>query len=362
MTDTILLFIGGGILLIIGAEALVRGASRLALGIGISPLVVGLTVVAFGTSAPELAVSVGAGLSGQGDVALGNVVGSNIFNILLILGLSALVAPLAVALRLIRREVPLMIGVSVLTLLFALNGSIDRLEGILLFAGIIAYTFLLIRQSRREERESREVIEGLPEMSETPVPLWKNLLFILAGLVALVLGADFLVTSASAIATQLGMSDLVIGLTVVAAGTSLPELATSVLASIRGERDIAVGNIIGSNIFNVLAVLGATGMIAPGGIDIPRGALTFDIPVMIAVAIATLPVLFRTLQISRWEGAAFLLYYLFYTVHLVLTATDHHLLDEYTYGMTWFVLPLTVLTVGVITAQGWQRRRDRGRL
>lgn len=350
MTETILFFVFGGVFLVIGAELLVRGASRLALGIGVSPLVVGLTVVAFGTSAPELAVSVGAGLSGQGDVALGNVVGSNIFNILLILGLSALVTPLAVSLRLIRREVPLMIGVSILTLLLALDGSIGRVEGILLFVGIIVYTVVLIRQSRREERDSSEGDSGVP------TPLWVNLLQIVGGLVGLLIGAEWLVNAASSIAEALGMSRLVIGLTVVAAGTSLPELATSVLASIRGERDIAIGNIVGSNIFNVLAVLGATGMISPDPIDVPRGALTFDIPVMIAVSVATLPVIFRNLRISRWEGLAFILYYIFYVVHLILTALDHDLLDEFTYGMIWFVLPLTVLTMGVMIVQGMGQR------
>lgn len=356
MTETILFFVLGGAFLVIGAELMVRGASRLALGIGISPLVVGLTVVAFGTSAPELAVSVGAGLSNQGDVALGNVVGSNIFNILLILGLSALVTPLAVSLRLIRREVPLMIGVSILTLLLALDGSIGRIEGILLFAGIIVYTVVLIRQSRREERDREE---KNPEERTEKGPLWVNLLQIAGGLGGLVLGAEWLVNAASSIAETLGMSQLVIGLTVVAAGTSLPELATSVLASIRGERDIAVGNIVGSNIFNILAVLGATGMISPEAIEVPRGALTFDIPVMIAVAVATLPVFFLNLRINRWEGLAFILYYIFYTVHLVLTALDHHLLDEFTYGMIWFVLPLTVLTLGVLVVQGLGQKRER---
>ena len=356
MTETVLFFVLGGAFLVIGAEFLVRGASRLALGIGISPLVVGLTVVAFGTSAPELAVSVGAGLSGQGDVALGNVVGSNIFNILVILGLSALIAPLAVSLRLVRREVPLMILLSIVTLLLALDGSIGRVEGGFLFAGIILYTVVLIRQSRREERELSEE-NGSPE--KVSAPIWVNLLQIVGGLVGLVIGADWLVNAASSIAETLGMSDLVIGLTIVAAGTSLPELATSVLASIRGERDIAVGNIVGSNIFNTLAVLGATGLISPDPIDVPRGALTFDIPVMIAVSIATLPVLFLNLRINRWEGLAFLLYYIFYATHLVLTAIDHHLLDEFTYGMIWFVLPLTVLTMGVIVVQGMEQRKQR---
>lgn len=359
MTETVLLFIAGGLLLVVGAEALVRGASRLALTFGISPLVVGLTVVAFGTSAPELAVSVGAGLGGQASIALGNVIGSNIFNVLLILGISALVAPLVVAVRLIRREVPLMIGLSILTLLFALDGAISRLDGILFFSGIIAYTVLLVRESRRDG-QTRLDNSGDTVVVEAPSSqTWKNILLIITGLAVLVLGADFLVVSASSIATALGMSDLVIGLTVVAAGTSLPELATSVIAAIRGERDIAVGNIIGSNIFNILGVLGATSMIT-GSIDVPQGILTFDLPVMIAVSIAVLPILFSNLQISRWEGFIFVLYYVFYTVHLILVATTHTLLDEFSYAMTWFVLPLTVLTILVITVQAIQDRRGHG--
>ena len=363
MIETILLFVGGGILLVAGAEMLVRGASRLALGFGISPLVVGLTVVAFGTSAPELAVSIGASIGGTSGVALGNVVGSNIFNILLTLGLSALVIPLTVSIRLIRREIPLMIAISIITLVMALDGTIGRIEGTLLFAGSLFYTVVLIRQSRRENQENRvAVAEALGDTDAkrekaASTPLWKNILFLLLGLGGLVVGAEFLVASATTIAQALGMSDLVIGLTVVAAGTSLPELATSVIAAFRGERDIAVGNIVGSNIFNLLVVLGATGMIS-GDIPVPAGALTFDLPVMIAVAIAALPVLFTGLMINRWEGFVFVATYVFYTVHLVLVALDHPGLDEFSFAMTWFVIPLIVLTIGVISVQGWREWRQ----
>lgn len=361
MTETLLFFLLGGLLLVVGAEALVRGASRLALAVGISPLVVGLTVVAFGTSAPELAVSTGAATNGQGAVALGNVVGSNIFNVLVILGLSAIFAPLSVALQIVRREVPLMIGVSLLLLLFVYDGSLGRLEGGILFAGIIIYTVLLIRESRRANRKNREAVEGPIEERIPERPLWQNLLFIAVGLVGLVVGADLLVDSASTIARSLGMSELVVGLTIVAAGTSLPELATSVMASIRGERDIAVGNIVGSNIFNILVVLGAAGVVSSDPIVVPTGALTFDIPVMIAVAVATLPVFFSRLEVSRWEGVLFLLFYAFYLVHLLMTATSHPLLDEFVFAMTWFVLPLTVLTGVVVFVQRRSRHsRSRG--
>lgn len=350
--STILLFVAGGVLLIGGAELLVRGASRVAIAAGISPLVVGLTVVAFGTSAPELAVTVGSAYAGEADVALGNVLGSNIFNVLFILGVSALISPLVVAQQLIRLDVPLMIGVSVLALLLGLDGLIGRLDGALLFSGIIIYTVFLIRQSRREtatvQAEYDEVFGGEERREGSPLV---NVGLIAAGLALLVLGSRWLVDAAITTATTLGVSELVIGLTIVAAGTSLPEVATSVLASIRGERDIAVGNVVGSNIFNLLAVLGLGSLIAPAGVTVPPGALTFDIPVMIAVAIATLPIFFTGYEIARWEGMVFLGYYIAYTAYLVLQAADHPALNEFGAAMTWFVLPLTVLTLLVVVVR-----------
>ena len=343
---TLMLFVVGGALLIVGAELLVRGASRLAIGAGIYPLVVGLTVVAFGTSSPEMAVTVGSAYAGEADVALGNVVGSNIFNVLFILGLSALLAPLVVAQQLVRLDVPVMIGTSVLALLLALDGSVGRLDGLVLFAGIVGYTVFLIRQSRKEsaavESEYEEAFGG---ESGKQGSAWVNFGLIVLGLALLVLGARWLVEAAVSTATALGVSELVIGLTIVAAGTSLPEVATSVLATIRGERDIAVGNVVGSNIFNILAVLGLGGLVSPGGIPVPPGALAFDIPVMIAVAVATLPIFFTGYTIARWEGIVFLGYYVAYTVYLVLQSTEHHLLGEFGAAMTWFVLPLTALTL-----------------
>jgi cation:H+ antiporter len=319
--ENILLIIGL-VLLVIGADALVRGASKLAAAIGISPLVIGLTVVAFGTSAPEMAVSTVSGLNGQANIALGNVVGSNTFNILFILGLSALVTPLVVAQKLVKIDVPLMIAVSLLAYLFALNGVISRPEGLLLFSGIIAYTVFLIRQSHRENQViqaeyAREY--GAKEPLSLNV-LVKNIMLILAGLGLLVLGSKWLVDGAVAIAQRLGVSELVIGLTIVAAGTSLPELATSVVASIRGERDIAVGNVVGSNLFNLMAVLGLAGLVSPSGIAVSAQALRVDMPVMIAAAGFCLPVFFSGSRISRREGALFLGGYMVYTAYLVLTA------------------------------------------
>lgn len=352
---TFVLFLAGIGLLIVGADLLVRGASRIALAAGISPLVVGLTVVAFGTSAPEMAVSVKAAFLGQSDIAYGNVVGSNIFNVLFILGLSALVAPLLVDRQLMRRDVPIMIGASLLLPALALDGRIGRLDGALLFAGILAYTAYSVVKSRREATARREA-----EPDAKPGPTASaavNVLLVLGGLAMLVLGARWLVGGAVEFARALGVSELVIGLTIVAAGTSLPEVATSVLAALRGQREIAVGNVVGSNVFNVLAVLGLTGLVAPGGIPVAPQALTFDTPVMIAAALACLPIFFTGHVIARWEGGLFLFFYAAYTAFLVMKATSSAALPTLQSAMVWFVLPLTVVTLGVLTVLAYRRQR-----
>lgn len=354
---TIGLFVLGAVLLIGGAEVLVRGASRLALAAGISPLVVGLTVVAFGTSAPELAVTVGAAFGGKADVALGNVVGSNIFNILFVLGLSAVVAPLAVSRQLVRLDVPLVIFASVLVLLLALDGRIGRADGLLLFSGIVAYTVYLVRRSRAETAEGRAAEagrgggggDGGAEAGRASWPV--DVALIGLGLLLLVFGSRWLVEAAVEVATALGVSQLVIGLTVVAAGTSLPEVATSVLATLRGERDIAVGNAVGSNLFNLLVVLGLGSIVSPEAIAVPPGALTVDLPIMIAVSVAALPILFTGYVIARWEGALFLGFYGAYMLYLVMRATDHHAVDDLRVAMVGFVLPLTAVTLAVLAAR-----------
>lgn len=342
---TLTLFVIGLILLLVGADVLVRGAADLAVGVGISPLVVGLTVVSFGTSAPEAAVSVQSTFTGEGDIALGNVVGSNILNILLILGLSALITPLLVSRQLLRVDLPVMIGVSFLPLLFGLDGRIGRFEGFLLFSGVIGYTAFLIRQSRmaRVEGLARIATEEVPERSHRSV--MGNAALMGLGIGMLLVGSRWLVGGAVQMAGMLGVNQLVIGLTVVAAGTSLPEVATSVVAALRGQRDIAVGNVVGSNTFNVLFVLGAAGLAAPDGVPVIPAALTFDLPVMIAVALACLPIFFTGYVISRWEGALFLAYYVAYTSFLVLDATKHGALPRFTEAMVYFVLPLTAVSL-----------------
>ncbi|RKT44760.1 calcium/sodium antiporter [Thiocapsa rosea] len=351
MLLTILTLAVGLVLLTAGAESLVRGASNIAARLGIPSLIVGLTIVAFGTSAPEMAVSVAAAWSDQADIALGNVVGSNIFNVLFILGLSALVVPLAIGSQLIRVDVPLMIGASILVLLLALDGHIGRLDGAILFSGIILYTGFQIRQGLRERTSLADRVNPGDDRSLSSTHWWIDPLWVLGGLVILVIGSRLLVTSAVSIAQALGVSELVIGLTIVAAGTSLPELATSVVASIRGERDIAVGNVVGSNVFNLLAVLGLASLVSPSGIAVAEQALRFDLPVMVAVAIACLPIFVTGREIARWEGGLFFAYYLAYTAYVVMAAMHHAALDVYGAAMLWFVLPLTGVTLAVLFAR-----------
>jgi len=345
---TAILLVAGLALLVAGAEALVRGASKLAAAMGISPLVVGLSVVAFGTSAPELAVSISAAYAGEADLAVGNVVGSNIFNVLFILGLSALIAPLIVAQQLVRMDVPIMIGISLLLPILGMDGKVGRFDGLLLFSLMMAYVVFLIRQSRKESRAVQEEYEreyGVGEAEKTP-RAWKiDAAYILGGVIMLVLGSRWLVDGAVRIAEYYSVSQLVIGLTIIAVGTSLPEVATSVVASLRGERDIAVGNVVGSNIFNILAVVGLTGFVAPSGIPVSIDALRFDIPVMIMVALACGPIFFSNLAIARWEGSLFLAYYLAYIAHLVLAATGHAALPGLDGVVISLMLPLTALLV-----------------
>lgn len=336
---TAFLFLAGLVLLVGGADLLVRGASRIAAAAGISPLVVGLTVVAFGTSAPELAVTTSASMNGFPDLALGNVVGSNVLNVLLILGVSALVAPLMVQKRVVRLEVPFMIGVTALVVVLSLNGVVSRLEGAFLLAGGVVYATVLVLRARAVAPAIRL------DRGEARRSMPANLALVALGLVLLVLGSRWIVDGAEAMAAALGVPELVIGLTVVAAGTSLPELATSVVASIRGERDIAVGNIIGSNIFNLLIVLGTAAVVSPTGVAVPVSALTFDLPVMLAVAVVCLPILITGLKIDRLEGFIFLGFYVVYTSYLVLDASNHQALPALREGILFVALPLTVLTL-----------------
>lgn len=386
----------GVILLVGGAELLVRGAASLATRAGLSSLVVGLTVVAAATSAPELAVTLGAVLDGETGLAIGNVVGSNIANILLILGASALIAPLVVRRVLVRMDVPYLIGLSILTLVFALDGGISRLEGGILLLLLAAHTALALWLSRRETDGRTAEAKDAPGRDPSEKPAaggpapgpgatpdtpraaakgpWRvllsayrnpgvlvSILLVAVGVGLLVLGARVLVAGAVSIASAMGVSGLVIGLTVVAAGTSLPELATSIIAALRGERDIAVGNIVGSCIFNLGLVLGLPAVLAPGGggLQIPGPAIALDIPLMIAASVALAPVAFTGYRVGRREGGLFLALYLAYVGFLVLDATRHEALDGFTTVMVALVLPLVLLTLVGTVAFDLGRRRER---
>ncbi len=351
------LALGLGVL-VLGAECLVRGASSLALRFGISPLIVGLTIVAFGTSSPEIAVSLGAVAEGKPDLAIGNAVGSNIFNTLFILGVTAMIAPLVVHQKLVRVEVPLIILASVALWCMLLDGTLGRVDGAMLLAAIVVYTTLAVRSARNESEEVKAEYAASGDVTKPP-RLVSSVVLIVIGLVFAVLGAGWLVDGAVLIATSLGVGELVIGLTIVAAGTSLPEVATSVVAAIRGQRDIAVGNVLGSNLFNICAILGLAGVFAPDGLPASPTLMAFDLPIMIAVSVACLPIMFTGFRVSRWEGALLLLVYAGYITYLILTAARPESLPGFTAGMLWFAMPLAVLGLGLSVVHAWQGRSSR---
>jgi len=357
MSLTILLiFVLGLIFLVVGASALVRGASQLAENFGMSPLIIGLTVVALGTSTPEIAVSVSSGISGAAGIAIGNVIGSNIFNILFILGLSAIITPMMVAQQLIRLDVPVLIGTSILTWLLCLNGQLGSIDAVILLIILVTYTVFLIFFSKRESTTVKaEYEDEFGHKGSQPGHWLVNSGFFIVGLILLVFGANWFVRGAQSIARFAGVSESIIGLTIVAAGTSLPEAATSIMAALRGERDIAVGNVIGSSIFNLLAVLGIAGVVAPKGLQIPNGMLQLDFPFFIAVAIACFPIFFTGSRINRWEGFLFLVYYLAYLLYLILNSSQHDLLPVFSSVMLIFVVPITVITLAIITIRETRR-------
>lgn len=345
MNVEVLFLLGGLAGVLVGAECLVRGSSGLALALGISPLVVGLTVVAWGTGSPELVVSVMAAEQSRTDIAVGNVLGSNIFNVLFILGLSAALAPLRVDQQLARLDVPLLIAVSFLVWLFAIDGFLGRAEGVVLTGLFLAYSGWTVAMAKRQAAENSET--RMPGKSRSRV---RNGVLAVAGLVLLVVGSRWFVSGAAAVARWLGVSEFIIGLTIVAAGTSLPELATSVVASVRGERDIAVGNVVGSNLFNLLAVLGLAIVMSESGLRVSAPALYFDIPVMTAAAFGCLPIFVTGHLIARWEGLLLVGYGLAYWLYLFLAATHHDALAMFNLTMVLFAFPLTL--VGLATSLG----------
>ncbi len=358
MTTTIFHFVAGLVILILGADLLVRGASRLAAAFGVSPLVIGLTIVAIGTASPEIAVSLQAAANGQGDLTLGNVLGSNIFNILFILGITAIVAPIVIAEQLIRKDAPIMLGISLLTLVLALDGNLSIADGTILILLLIAYMVFALKQSRAESREVQKEYaeEYAPKETRTVKNTIVNAVFILIGLGLLVFGSNWLVESSVQIAKILGVSELIIGLTIVSVGTSLPEVAISVIAAIKGESDIAVGNAVGSNIFNLLGVLGLAALVSPSGIAVAQRVLQFDLSVMVFVALVTLPIFYIDNRISRLEGGLLLSYYVTYVIFVIMRATNSSALP----AMQSFIMFLVPISFAALVILAFRPMRAKG--
>ena len=315
MLIIVVLLIAGFLVLGLGAELLVRGSSTLALKLGIKPLIIGLTVVAFGTSAPELAVSIESTLAGRSSIALGNVIGSNIANIGLILGFMAIITPINIELQLVKKQIPLVIAGSIFLWLLLFDRQIDFFDGLFLFAGLIGF-LLFNYQQARQDQAACELIESNPIIGIPRKPTWYYVAMLTIGAILLVYGSSLFVESAVSLARLLGISEAVIGLSIIAIGTSIPELATSMVAAYNKEPGLAVGNVVGSNLFNILGILGVTGLIA----DISGSEFDLvDLGVMLSYAVILLPFAWTNLRISRTEGTILLAGYLAYMVYLYLS-------------------------------------------
>lgn len=327
-----IIFFPGLIALIMGAELIVRGASRLAALLGVKPMVIGLTIVSIGTSMPELAVGITAGLQGNGPLAVANVAGTNLVNILLILGLSAFLRPLPLHLQVVNLDLPMMIVAATALAGLAADGVLTPLEGGLMVGASAIYTMAVVRASRKESQLVKKEFEdmcgdsfmkgcrpgALPKRGDVIQTRAKYAAILLAGMAITVIGADWLVEGAIAIARSLQVSDAVIGLTIVAIGTSAPELVTSIVATLRHERDVAIGNLLGSSIYNILLILGLAALAAPAGLAVTRNLQLFDIPLMTLVALACVPVFLTGRCISRVEGGLGVAAYLIYLIWLVM--------------------------------------------
>lgn len=308
--------------LLLGAELVVRCGSSLARGVGVPPLLVGLTIVSIGTSAPELAVGIDAFSTGAGSLAIGNIAGTNIVNLLLILGLSAAIRPLVIGLQTLKLDLPAMSVSAVLLLVLCWDGSLSRVDGVILLGLAVVYTTLLFVFARREPPTvQEEFARAYPVQQRRARDAWLQLVLLLAGIGIIVVGADWLVTGAVDLAQSMGVSDAFIGLTIVAIGTSAPEFATTIVSTIRGDRDIAIGNLIGSSTFNLTLVLGTSLLFAPGAVAVDAHLLTVDLPVMVAVSLVCIPVFRTGRRVSRFEGIAFVAAYLVYLAYLVIART-----------------------------------------
>ncbi|MFJ3469510.1 calcium/sodium antiporter [Pseudomonas sp. NPDC090201] len=343
----------GLLLMIVGAEVSVRVAVTLAALLKTRPLFLGLTVVALGSSAPQMAVGLQAALTDSTDIAVGSVIGSNIFNILVTLGLSALIIPLRVARQLVRVDLPLMIGATLLVAALAWNGELSNVDGVILLIALAGYLLVVSRQFAHGVRHTAST-DDLPRRRTWPIIL--RLALMGAGLTLMILGSHLLVGAAVVVATDLGLSERVFGLTVIAGATSLPALMTSLVAAVRGERDIAVGNIIGSNLFNLLGVLGITSLIATGPLSISPNALDFDLPVMLGVALLCLPLFYSGYRITRLEGLLLLGLYAVYGLHIVSFTTGMPLAERLERLMIHYALPVLAVGVLVTTFRAWRRQ------
>ena len=339
--------LAGLLLLIAGAEWLVRGAVRLAASLKVRPLVVGLGVVALGSSVPQLAVSLQATFVGTPDIAVGSLFGSNIFSLLVTLGLSALIIPLRVSRQLVRLDIPLLIGASALVFGLAWNERLGRLEGGVLLLALAGYLGVLWRQSRHPGRVAN---------AQGTAPWLKCLGMMLGGLLLLVVGSHWLLDAALELASDFGLSDRVIGLTIVAVGTSLPELATSLVAALRGHREIAVGNVIGSNLFNLLGVLGLTALLAPAPLSVSPNALDFDLPVMLGVTLLCLPLFYSGYRVTRTEGLVLLGLYVAYGLHVVSFTTGMPLAGRLEDLMLFYILPVLAAVIVFGSVRAWRRQ------
>ena len=319
-----LVFLGGLAVVVLGAELLLKSATRIAHMLRISPIVIGLTVVAIGTSLPELAVGITAAAEGKGALAVGNVAGANILVLLLVLGLSAAIRPLPIQPHSLRLEVPAMIGAALALIIMSIDGVLTRTEGALLVLAAVFYTALIVQSSRRDRRLVadeflEEYAEPLPPLAERRQQFIRQGLLLAVSITLTIYGAELLVDGASALAARFGVSDAVIGLTIVALGTSSPELVTTVVATLRGERDVAIGNLLGSAVYNILAILGTVMLVSPRAIDVSRELLFIDLPVAAAVAMVCLPVFRSGHMITRTEGLGFVAAYFSYMALLLLT-------------------------------------------
>ena len=319
MPDIALIILGLAAL-VAGAELIVRGGSRVAAGLGVAPIIIGVTVVSIGTSTPELAVGIEAAVQGNGSLAVGNIAGTNVVNLLLILGLSAALRPLTMHTQTLRLDLPVMVVAAVLVMLLAWDGLLSRGEGVLLAACAVVYTVVIVRIARKERAFVKQEYdrEYAPEADKPPATnvLW-NFALLLGGIAIVIVGADLLVDGATGLARAQGVSEAVIGLTIVAIGTSAPELVTTIVSTVRGERDIAVGNLLGSSVFNLFLILGITAAVPAGGIVVESSLAHVDLPVMVAVAVLCIPVFFTGRRVSRWEGIGFMGLYGGYLAYLL---------------------------------------------